>query len=446
MSQMSSNNPLQPQIKHIFDNAKSAIFRIECYFVNINNENLQMKIEYLNQIDIFHDFINSCMENIEIEFECDVIQYQTLMKWYNELKCFIRLIFYDDIKMEDKEEYFRCSYRALIQNLQDVRQILPQSELYDKDDPDKDLSPMKRGERVKMKVQLMKEEAYTLSKIKISNVLHDATVEQAILTFIEAVKVKKFCMVPPDNKTKYKNLKIPPLKDVSNIFSHLHTTYGIYEKYGNVYFHDNCLFIFPCFTIEGKSVETFHVYKAPPGYLLGSKGTTIIEDGDIFMFSNQISSHKITAVKELESVGNSYYSFNTKKLVDGWAKHTESGSLVEDDNSDIYNANFSKGAVEQTHVPKFEINKNNEYLLKSKLAALGVSVLEIGWSASLPFLIQPFQKIKYHYEHKEQQKTISATCPIVTYALRRVTRLHQPIFACSASLKLFVNNGTESLD
>ena len=190
------------------------------------------------------------------------------------------------------------------------------------------MTSMKRGERVNIKAQLMHEEAYRVSKIKMNSILPNATVEQAILTFIESMKIKKFCLIPPDNKTIYKNLKIPPMKDIFSFFDYMHTKYGIYNAYGAMYFDNDILYIYPAFVTEGKSKGTFHIYKAPPGYLMSARGTTIFEEEDIFMFTNQLSHHKITAVKELEQVGNSYYSFNTSKMIDKWTGHAEGTSTM----------------------------------------------------------------------------------------------------------------------
>lgn len=446
MSVLLPDHPLYKQVTEIFEKAQPAIFSMKIYFTNINNEKLEMPIEYVKRIDIFHEFISSYMENIELEFEVNAVQYQTLLKWYNELKCYIEMSYHDDKKDEDTGPYFKDSYRVLLKDMKDLTQMAHNQHLYEVDDPDKNLDYQRRGQMVSLKAQLIKPDAYILSKVQVNTILHNATVEQALWAFASACNIKKCAIFPPDNKKVYTNLKIPPMKSLATIFDYLHNTYGIYNAGGGLFYHDTCLYVFPCFVTEGKSEDTFHIYRTPPGFLMSAKGTTIVKEGDTLIFSNQLTNHNITSVKELESQGNSYFSMDSNKLFDLWGKHTEDGTNIPLENPEVFNADIGKGAVQETHTPIYHYNKNNEYLLKSKLSALGVSVLDIGWAAALPFYIKPFQKIVYHYEHKEEQRTLKCTCPSVTYVIRKETRLKKSLYTCFANIKLFTKEATDELD
>ena len=446
MSTLATTHPLYKRVVEIFDKASPAIFDIKLYFTNMNNDGMEVKVEYIKRIDIFHEFIGSYMENIELEFEVNVVQYQDLLKWYNELKCFLEISYYDEVKDEVTGTMYKTSYRALLKNLKDITQMVHNQDLYDKENPDKDLDPLRRGQMVAVKAQLIKPDAYILSKLKMNTILHDATVEQAIWTFAQTMDIKKCAIYPPDNTKVYTNLKIPPMKDITNIFEYLHNTYGIYNNGGGMYFYEGCLYVFPCFVTEGKSDETFHIYRTPPGFLLSAKGTMIEENKDLFIFTNQLVKHHLTAVKELENVGNSYYSMDSDKLFDTWGVHHEGGTNVPLDNPDVFNSSLGKGAVTETHSPNYQYNQNNSYLLKSRLSALGISVLDIGWPAAVPFTIKPFQKIMYHYEHKEEQRSLKCVCPSVSYIIRKETRLKKTLYTCFANLKLFTKESTDELD
>lgn len=448
MSFLSENNPLYKRVMEIFNKSAKAIFQVNLHFTNMNNESLNMEIEHLNRIDIVHDFFNNCMEMIEIDFQVNVPQLQTLLKWFNELKCNLVINYYDDIKNEVKDTCFKCSYRVLIPNMQDITQSLSAHELYDKDDVDKDMTFQKRGQMVNLKAQLIKPDTYALAKLKMNTILHNATVEQALWTFAQIMKIKKCAIYPPDNKNKYPNLKIPPMKSLFNIFNFLQTgEYGIYNNHGGLYYHnDECLYVFPCFVPEGKSKDTFHIYKTPPGFLLSATGTTIYENEDTFIFSNQLMTHSIISVKELEDRGNSLYTLNSNKLFNNWGAHSESGTKFSDDNADVFNSSFGKGAMQQTHNPNYEFNNNNECMMKSKLSPLGVSTIDIGWAAAIPFSIKPFQKVLYHYDHQDKQKTLKCTCPSISYTIKREIRFKKPLFTCFASIKLFTKDSTDELE
>lgn len=443
MTALSSDHPLHKRINEIFHQATPALFIIDLSFSNMHNETFSLPIEYIDRVDIFDEFAEGYMENIEVEFRLNVPQYQELLKNYTDLKCFFAMYFYDEEKNEKGKLYYKESYQALIKNMKDITHTLPQSELYDAKDKEKDMTHMKRGQLVDVKMQLIKPDIYKLSKLKMNTILPKATVEQAIWAFLQAIKVAKCCMIPPDDKMVYPNLTLPPLQSMASIFKYLQNTYGVYDHDGNLYYHNGKVYIYPTYVTEGRSDDTFHIYKAPSGYLLGAKGTTIFEEKDAFMFTNQLVSHKVTAVKSMEDHGNSIFTINSAKMIDGWAAHSEKGSAVDKGNPDIFNASLGKGAVENSHTPVWSHNPNNECLMKSKLARLNVSVLDIGWVAALPFIIKPFQKMMFHYEKGNKQQSVSCTCPSAAYCFVKQARMNKPIFSVQANLKIFVPNGTD---
>lgn len=447
MTMLSANHPIRKRVTEIYEKASPAIFEIKLVFSNMNNEKFSIEVDFLDDIKIFDDFIGSCMRYFEVTFKLNVLQYQQLLANYSELKANLIFNNYDDEKNEVISLYHKDQYKVLIHDMKDISQVIPQSELYDQKDPNKDMTHMKREQMVNVKVQLIKEDAYKLTKQQFSTTLKNATVAQAMWLFAEAMKLKKACIVPPDNKRTYQALEIPPFQSLNTFMNFLqnHPRYGVYDYGAGMYFDDGILYAYPILSTKGKSEKTFHIYKTPPGFLLGAKGTTIFEEGDVFMFSNQISSHKLTAIKTIEREGNSVFTLPRGNVIDKWAAHSEGNSTVQGDKPIVYNSAFGKGITEQSHAPKWYPNCDNEQNVKTRLSALNVAVLDIGWQAALPFVIKPFQQIVYHYEHGEKQKTIDATCPVVTYSFKREARLNKPLFSCFASIKLYVNESTAGL-
>lgn len=447
MTMLSTNHPTRKRIEEIYNKAPSSLFEVRLVFSNMNNEKFSLEPDFIEALRIFDDFIGSCMPYIEAKFKINVLQYKELLANYTELRCNFILNTFDDEKNKVAGTYWKDQYQVLIHNMKDISQVLPQSELYDEKEPNKNMTHMKREQMVDVKIQLIKSDAYRLTKQQFSTTLKDATVSQAIWLFAESLKIKKAFIFPPDNKKKYQALEIPPFQNLNTLMGYLQNDirYGVYDFGAGMYFDQGALYTYPILSIKGKSENTFHIYKAPTGFLLGAKGTTIFEEKDVCMFTNQLSTHQLSAVNAVEKEGNSVFSLPRSGIIDQWATHKEGNSVIQGDKPQVFNSAFGKGITEQSHSPKWHANSNNEQVVKSKLATLNVSVLDIGWQAALPFLIKPFQNIMFHYEQGVKQKSINATCAVATYSFKKEGRLNKAIFSCFASLRLFVNESTAGI-
>lgn len=443
MTVLHQEHPLHKRLKEIQEQAASAQFMVEIVFTHAANKEFAVELELLHRIDLFTNFGAHFMDYMEVTGNVNVIQYKNLLKYFNDLKANFSMFYYDEEKNTKGKLFFKETFSVLLHQIRDVSHGLPQLELYDPKKEDNEMTAAKRGQMVDLKFQLIREDAYKLAKLRMNTLLPDATVEQALWTFCEALKINRCCIIKPDETQKFPTIELTPMLGLDNVFTHLQKKYGVYDHDGCLYYHNGILYIYPLFVTEGRSDDTFHIYRAPVGYLLGSKGTTIFEGKDAFMFTNQLTQHKVTATQGVEEC-NSVFSINSANLYDNWVQHEEGASTLSKDNGEIYNASLSKGAIGNTHTPRWRPNPNNNCLVKSGLAKLNVSVLDISWTAALPFVIKPFQKMMFHYEKDDKIASVSATCPSVAYTFTKQARLEKPIFSIIANMKIFIPNSTDA--
>lgn len=442
MTTLSSGHPLYKPIMEIQDTGTPAVFTIEFTFINPNNEKLAITVDHLDRLDILGDYSRSFMDYLEADLRLNVVDYRNLMNNYNDLRSVVSFYLYDEEKKAKGKLYMTEVYQVLLHNLKDLSSALPQSEMYDEKDPDKDMTALKRGQYVNIKVQFIKKDVYQLSKLRMSGTLDGADISKALWLFCEALKINKFCLYPPDNKRVYEHIELPALQGLDTIFGYLQKTYGIYDHDGNLYYHNGILYCYPLLVTEGKSEDTFHIYKAPVGLLFGSKSTTLFKGNDTMIFINQITDHQVSAAKDVERA-NSIFTVNSGDIIDNWGTHDENGTTTSKDKASVYNASVGKGSVTNTHTPVWAPNYDNECMIKSQLARLNVSTLITSWSSAYPFIIKPFQKIMFHYDKNGKMESLPCTCPSVAYTFDKQGRADQALFTVQASLKLFLPNGVD---
>jgi hypothetical protein len=72
--------------------------------------------------------------------------------------------------------------------------------------------------------------------------------------------------------------------------------------------------------------------------------------------------------------------------------------------------------------------------------SVNIESAQLGWSKALPFVIEPHQKVIYHYESKDGQKSQQGCCASVRY-------LYTPIgfvadkraYQCNAAADLYLD-------
>jgi hypothetical protein len=220
-----------------------------------------------------------------------------------------------------------------------------------------------------------------LKVTNINTVLHEATVTDAISTLAAKAGLKNIIIAPPDNKTIYTSLLIPPLS-VLKAYEHIDSYYGIYKTGSIIYFGLDYTYIVPyngeCKAwIDNETKKTTTIIPKTDNVshatILGElknsgKGKESGKDKYI------IGDYSTLDIKN-QSLSNNYISGNDTQVVDSYTgdvKEGKSKTITKEDKNSVRmleNASENKfitsmyAAQASSEAMVINVNMQDEYAL-----------------------------------------------------------------------------------
>lgn len=378
--------------------------------VIIHNPNTNFKLipMIINAIDIVQNFSASYMDAIQLEVRISYFEYVEILKNMQDLECVITL------NPANPSTGFECTElepiiieaRAILENQEDLSKTIGES-VFTNGDAKAPTSPEQASFQMNYTFHLIEHKAFDLRHAQINAILTGCTVEQAIRYVCSQFGIEKIVLIEPDNKLVYDNFVIPPMKDMSNVFSYIQDRYGVYSKGISWYYTQETLYVYPtCDTSADKNTTEgiLRIASVPKGMFKGADNYHIVYDKDLYILSISDKEMKSLNTVGEENAGGVRLSVNSDNTVDGFSTLHKDGTLeISNDNLSVVQMSNKNGSMSgKSANVKYDGIRSNIYVSTSEMALFNGSVLSLGWSFGIPRYIVPGQVLEYYYDESSQ--------------------------------------------
>lgn len=383
--------------------AKGSSYVLETTFTQSDNDITISPVE-VESIQIRQAFVTDITDNIAIRCKFFPMDILTLLTNSQDLK--ITLIFrrwdrdiYSYYASEEPDIY---QLNVFISNPQDILKQLPPV-VFKKtklEDYDKEIlnTPMS------LDMQLMDQKTLDVKRPSMNAILADTDMSSAVLYVINALGIEKTSISEIDNTKIHREIIIPGLMDMSQVFTQLQESYGIYKKGLARYFCNETMYIYPPFDIDPNRSEIVNIFKLPTGSVDGGDMYHAMEGEDLYItcFSDvQVAN---TSEQSTENIGNAVSVKQADASVGASIDVDKSGKITRNEQANLTvrydsQATATKGQVNVVHGG----TTNNIFSKLSDISAGQLEHVTLQWIHAKPYIIKPGMKCVYHYDDTSTQ-------------------------------------------
>lgn len=400
---------------------ESCVFKIECEVLNAAT-GYKFVPHRVIAFAIQQDFVNSYTDHTTMTIELMPVELQELLKNVQDLECVIKFTPIDGMSMSPIYEQEEIIYekKIILPDMQDLEKkfnagtyINTETKQYD--------TVKQQDIWIPLEMQLMDKDIYEIRHVQINAMFNDVTQEALLHWLGQQFKAKEVKCISPDNTRTFKNLIIPPMKDISTIFPYLQERYGVYSKGMGYYFMKGNLYCYPLWDTNMKTSpedSVLHIYKGPEKYLLSMDRYHARIDKDVHIVS--IAPVELSPQNQAggENIGNVHMSTNAEAIYDQFAPINANGSITRD-GSDITTVSLQNNAGNMTsnmQNVKFMGERTNLYQSTSEMASIDGTLAKIQWEVSYPHLVLPGQHVIYYYTGENNElKEVKGRVLAVSY-------------------------------
>ena len=443
---------MRASVEKIMAVAQPGMLKIKCVFSSMKNGLFRYEVEQIFDMAIVQNFVTEYADYLTVEFTCSPTEYQKLYNNTQDLWCDIEFRNVGITSFLSIKPILKLRLRAIIKGKKDITKHYPREDLGITDD-NNILSGIKSmserfgiqteaqiSNRIAVEVDLYDDDLYKIRKKKCNFILRDSTVQEALLTCAQSLGVKKVWMPKPDNITKYKNIIIPPMMGIEDVFRYLQMSdaYGVYDYDLGCYYTQGTLYIYPLYKTNADSLSMVHIYSIGEGLFQGSDGYHITQLKDTQIVCNTQTDDKDLVETGLENIGSHYLIQSTKKILDKWRKTGEDKFTISSDTLQSMAFNVKDGMSKDVYSPVY-VKTDNPYRLRSEIHSTYLTLVAAGWQHAMPFTFLPGHRVLYHHDGPSGEfKKAEGVCNSVVYRIRPADGLEERIYTCSATIQLAV--------
>lgn len=408
---------LKATIDEKLTDAKSSVWRPACTFINSEKE-LTITPTRIFGMTIEQSFMTNYMDVVSISVELTANDFISLLENYQDLKCSIIIHRYSPylygVMTNEPPDIFE--YKVIISDAKDILKKFNPAELKKtKENPNME---MYESARLPLTVQLVDEVAYNLRQVQINAMLKDVTMEDTINFVMSAFKTNDTAITQIDNTDKFKQISIPPMKNISNIFSFLQNRYGVYTKGIAHYYSDKKFHLFKSFDTEADYPSTINIYNIPEKMYDGCDSYHSTDGEDVHIVSNSKVITKSISEETVENSGNASAITQSDSVMDASREVQKDGTVkLAQQNSIVVKDSTNNAASKDLNVVKYHSTTSNIYLEASQVALANLELVSCGWIHGRPKLIQPGHKVVYHYDDNNKYSTAPGIMHYIKYDL-----------------------------
>lgn len=415
-------------------------YTIDCSLSNAET-GYEFDVIWFNKLQIAQDFANTYTDFYAVSAEYRPKDLFDVLNNYQNLTCTLILTPVDVKTFKDIEDRNPLIFngRVIIDNPQDIlkkyniRQLMAEDE---KNTP----TEAHVAIRLPLSFQMMKQETYDLRRKEITASFTNTGMDQVISYITDQLGIKSTITKTADNPDKLKNLVIPPGHDLSSVFHYLQERYGVFGKGMRSYLCNGKLSIYPGFDTEASDYKTtMHVIKAPEKYIPGDDGYHTILDNEIYIVSTGPANITNMTESGVEKSGNVQVSMQADRSIEHVTNVKSDGKIEVRENTQTLGLSTTRLAQNTAINARYVGETVNAYNQTSNMSQYDCVMATVGWLHAEPILMNPGQKIIYHYDNEDGvYTTADGVLEGVSYTSTRLPErgIDKPFYAFGSQLTL----------
>lgn len=416
--------------------------RASSYFINIDimfKDGTVVKIDPrdVTQFQLDQHYVIGYRDVIRLSIEFTAAQIKLISKYRQDLLANISVVLRFNDSTTDPVLVLRETYNLILTDQTDLDLLLGQ----------RSFCEIQKGEeehKVPMAFEAIPERDYQMRKERFNFILDDVTMEETMMAIAQVLKFKEVFIVPPDNTKRYKNMIIPALIGIEDVFVYLQESEGydgVYSTGLNYYVQNNVLYIYPKLKpTTGKQLAK--IYNVGSNVFPSAKRLFTFTGNDIEIAI--VDPVKIVDLSQasIENIGTWYNISKPKKVVDQITKLTSSGDIILHDGilEQVAIHDPTLGVKSSSFTQTFRIT-NNTYTASSELYNNGIANLGALWRHACPYLLRP--DLEYHFltDSFENNGIRDVRCILASasYQFSPVNLAEGVVFDCVANLVFHLN-------
>ena len=401
-------------------------------------------------------FTDNYLNHYEIKVTLTIPQYLLLYYNYKDLKCDLKLYSADGTTgvvsgIDEEGEPVLTIENAfcLFKNKNDILKNIPKQSIIAEKEIDINMQ-VNDNLLPDVTFQLVPKEDFTFRCARINGIFKDCNLHDVIWTIVKATGCAEAIMlISPDNTKTYKNVVIPPVLSMPELFSFLQRHYGVYNKGLNFFYEFGILYIYPLYetspvlpkdkseawgsgykqtsltTVKGAITMDevgdggmTHVYIAGEGSFIGNPFYHGYEQNTIHIVANGKNLHKDLADEGVENNGYGFIVQHADRVVDDWRVMLEADddagarhgiwqiNIQQDPNNEYMvdeDQNKKIGFISNKDGAdlRFKYDSSNRFAVQSILHNYRRSITMFEWNMAVPFTFRPGYKVMCHYDSED---------------------------------------------
>jgi hypothetical protein len=413
-----------------------------------------MKVSLINSLEILQDYYNSYMDKIIVNIDVTSAELIAIQNNIQGLECVITLTAFD---MEQSVELVKLppiiiKTKAIVDPVDISKLSNPaQVNLNEEKSPD---NAQQAQLTVKYSLSLVAPAIYDIRHTSINTILNKVNMEQVVSWLCYQFGFENVYIVPPDNTQVYNTVIIPPVKDISNVFTYLQNTYGIYSKgLGYYVTTDNTFYIYPQFALDMDHAtikNAVHIIHGPTEYYTGMSIYHNVIDNDLWILSISSVDMKSPTSAAEENNGNVMLYTNADNVLDNRVNIDAKGNVTRDEkNLTVIQSANDNAMSKSANVMKYKGLCSNIYKATSEIASYTGTYLSVGWTTAEPFIIRPGMHFIYQYDDANNNFKIKNGRPMaVSYSsvVHKTNHSVHFVMTFNCNIKLFIEPEKETSD
>lgn len=424
------------KIEGIISNAPTTYLN-ECSLSFANGANVSIPGRYVTKLSIYQNYHDEYMDGVKLRVQLTRQQYLLVWKHRQGMTANVSMSLQGLNASDRPTQLFYKRYRVVLKNIADPDLILSQSLDSGGQLPDSEAS------MAEVTFELLPDHEYHSRKKGVSMILHNATMEQAMITFAQSLGYSRVHIVPPDNTKKYKNLIIPAFSKLTDVFDYLQHSDGydgVYITGITHYIQDGVLYVYPLlgyptsagavnFFNAGESFSTAQRFHMVSGNTLNVVITNKVDVVDMTQVVAEDRDHMITVCKPKMALTATRLTSSDKS-----AQVRPVNNMVQN----LYLDNNELGSDLETFSHGIH-NGNNSATPLEELYANGVYQIAFNWTNACPFIIRPSTSVKYLVDTSDGIREVNCSIRAMRYDFESTPTADTSAMVCNARIMLQAN-------
>lgn len=413
------------------ENRVPCTYTIDCTLAN-SDTGYELQIDLFTGMSINQSFTENYSDQFNASVELRPKDFLAVLLNYTGLTCTLILTTINAKTFYPYEEIDPIIFtgRVIIDNPQDLMKKYNFKQLIAEDEETNTSIEAHKAIHLPLSFQIMRQETYDLRRKEVNAMFTDTSMDKVLSYVTDQFGIDTTNIKIPDNVDKVKNLVIPPGQDISSVFHFLQERYGIFGNGLGAYLTDKTLHLYPSNDTEASDYPNImHVIKAPDSYIPGDEGYHAVEGGEISIVIIGGGDVKNLTEAGVEQVGNSQVTLQADRLIDHTSKINSEGDVKLNENIQNLSLDTDRQAQANAVNTRYSGETVNSYNQLSNMGQFDCVMVTVGWVAAQPILMNPGQKVKYHYDDNDGVYTsASGILQGISYTTSKLDRYSGPPF------------------